>query len=248
MRPDQNELWERYEDAMFTLLMDEVAHQEGQEQLEWKKQLNDDPSAALPEEVRKKGEQTIRKAFAAQSRRSARHVGFRMFQRIAVAVMLVILTAVCAFAAFPEVRAGILNMIAQEYEDHTDISFSTTSSNEYPAANYDVTLGWIPEGFTMTQDETEYSSALKLYEREDGATLSVVASSAEGRTTSVDTEDAKVTSVTIQGYDGTLVEKDDAQWVCIIFVVPEKNMMVCIDSEFIKVEETLKVAENIIIR
>lgn len=29
MRPDQNELWERYEDAMFTLLMDEVAHQEG---------------------------------------------------------------------------------------------------------------------------------------------------------------------------------------------------------------------------
>lgn len=67
MRPDQNELWERYEDAMFTLLMDEVAHQEGQEQLEWKKQLNDDPSAALPEEVRKKGEQTIRKAFAAKN-------------------------------------------------------------------------------------------------------------------------------------------------------------------------------------
>lgn len=54
MRPDQNELWERYEDAMFAILMDEVAHQEGQEQLEWKKQLNDDPSAALPEEVRKK--------------------------------------------------------------------------------------------------------------------------------------------------------------------------------------------------
>ena len=53
MRPDQNELWERYEDAMFTLLMDEVAHQEGQEQLEWKKQLNNDPSAALPEKENK---------------------------------------------------------------------------------------------------------------------------------------------------------------------------------------------------
>lgn len=161
--------------------------------------------------------------------------------------MIVILTAVCAFAAFPEVRAGILNVIAQEYEDHTDISFSTTSSNEYPAAEYDVELGWIPEGFTMTQDETEYSSALKLYEREDGATLSVVASSAEGRTTSVDTEDAKVTSVTIQGYDGTLVEKDDGQWVCIIFVVPEKNMMVCIDSEYIPVNQTIEVAENLLI-
>lgn len=244
----KEQLWENYEDAVFAILMDAVAEQEGEKGLQLMEELEHDPSAQVPEEVQRRAEKTIRKAFAAQSRRSARHVGFRMFQRIAVAVMLVLLTAVCAFAAFPEVRAGILNVIAQEYEDHTDISFSTTSSNEYPAANYDVTLGWIPEGFTMTQDETEYSSALKLYEREDGATLSVVASSAEGRTTSVDTEDAKVTSVTIQGYDGTLVEKDDGQWVCIIFVVPEKNMMVCIDSEFIKVEETLKVAENIIIR
>ena len=243
----KEQLWENYEDAVFAILMDAVAEQEGEKGLQLMEELEHDPSAQVPEEVQKRAEKTIRKAFAAQSRRSARHVGFRMFQRIAVAVMIVILTAVCAFAAFPEVRAGILNVIAQEYEDHTDISFSTTSSNEYPAAEYDVELGWIPEGFTMTQDETEYSSALKLYEREDGATLSVVASSAEGRTTSVDTEDAKVTSVTIQGYDGTLVEKDDAQWVCIIFVVPEKNMMVCIDSEYIPVNQTIEVAENLLI-
>ena len=243
----KEQLWENYEDAVFAILMDAVAEQEGEKGLQLMEELEHDPSAQVPEEVQRRAEKTIRKAFAAQSRRSARHVGFRMFQRIAVAVMIVILTAVCAFAAFPEVRAGILNVIAQEYEDHTDISFSTTSSNEYPAAEYDVELGWIPEGFTMTQDETEYSSALKLYEREDGATLSVVASSAEGRTTSVDTEDAKVTSVTIQGYDGTLVEKDDVQWVCIIFVVPEKNMMVCIDSEYIPVNQTIDVAENLLI-
>ena len=243
----KEQLWENYEDAVFAILMDAVAEQEGEKGLQLMEELEHDPSAQVPEEVQRRAEKTIRKAFAAQSRRSARHVGFRMFQRIAVAVMIVILTAVCAFAAFPEVRAGILNVIAQEYEDHTDISFSTTSSNEYPAAEYDVELGWIPEGFTMTQDETEYSSALKLYEREDGATLSVVASSAEGRTTSVDTEDAKVTSVTIQGYDGTLVEKDDGQWVCIIFVVPEKNMMVCIDSEYIPVNQTIEVAENLLI-
>ena len=243
----KEQLWENYEDAVFAILMDAVAEQEGEKGLQLMEELEHDPSAQVPEEVQRRAEKTIRKAFAAQSRRSARHVGFRMFQRIAVAVMIVILTAVCAFAAFPEVRAGILNVIAQEYEDHTDISFSTTSSNEYPAAEYDVELGWIPEGFTMTQDETEYSSALKLYEREDGATLSVVASSAEGRTTSVDTEDAKVTSVTIQGYDGTLVEKDDVQWVCIIFVVPEKNMMVCIDSEYIPVNQTIEVAENLLI-
>lgn len=243
----KEQLWENYEDAVFAILMDAVAEQEGEKGLQLMEELEHDPSAQVPEEVQKRAEKTIRKAFAAKNREPVKRFTFKVVQRIAVAVLVVVITTACAFAAFPEVRAGILNVIAQEYEDHTDISFSTTSSNEYPATKYDVDLGWIPEGFTMTQDETEYSSALKLYEREDGATLSVVASSAEGRTTSVDTEDAKVTSVTIQGYDGTLVEKDDVQWVCIIFVVPEKNMMVCIDSEYIPVNQTIEVAENLLI-
>jgi len=248
VRPDQNELWERYEDAMFTLLMDEVAHQEGQEQLEWKKQLNDDPSAALPEEVRKKGEQTIRKAFAAQSRRSARHVGFRIFQRIAVAVMLVLLTAVCAFAAFPEIRTGILNMIADVYEDHTDFSFTTNASKSDPASAYNVELAWIPDGFEVSEEGSHYSTAWKTYENGNGAILYIAESSVDNRTMTVDTEDAEVNQVTIQGYEGTMVQKSADEWTCIIFTVPEKNMVVYIDSEFIEAEETLKVAENIIIR
>ena len=64
----------------------------------------------------------------------------------------------------------------------------------------------------------------------------------------VDTEDAEVNQVTIQGYEGTMVQKSADEWTCIIFTVPEKNMAVYIDSEFIEAEETLKVAENIIIR
>lgn len=186
MRPGQNELWERYEDAMFTLLMDEVAHQEGQEQLEWKKQLNNDPSAALPEEVRKKGEQTIRKAFAAQSRRSARHVGFRLFQRIAVAVLVVVLTTVCAFAAFPEIRTGILNMIADVYEDHTDFSFTTNASKSDPASAYNVELAWIPDGFEVSEEGSHYSTAWKTYENGNGAILYIAESSVDNRTMTVD--------------------------------------------------------------
>ena len=171
MRPDQNELWERYEDAMFTLLMDEVAHQEGQEQLEWKKQLNNDPSAALPEEVRKKGEQTIRKAFAAQSRRSARHVGFRMFQRIAVAVMLVILTAVCAFAAFPEMRVNVLNMIEQTFSDHTDFNVTSGDSDEYSSATFTIKPAWLPENFSLTDEGENNASVFSMYENGAGGVL-----------------------------------------------------------------------------
>ena len=243
MRPDQNELWERYEDAMFTLLMDEVAHQEGQEQLEWKKQLNDDPSAALPEEVRKKGEQTIRKAFAAQSRRSARHVGFRMFQRIAVAVMLVILTAVCAFAAFPEMRVNVLNMIEQTFSDHTDFNVTSGDSDEYSSANFTIKPAWLPENFSLTDEGENNASVFSMYENGTGGVLFISESEATDTSMAVDTEDAEVEAIQVQGYDGKLIQKENM--TCILFLISEKNMLVYIDSEGIPSEQTLKVAENL---
>lgn len=243
MRPDQNELWERYEDAMFTLLMDEVAHQEGQEQLEWKKQLNNDPSAALPEEVRKKGEQTIRKAFAAQSRRSARHVGFRLFQRIAVAVMLVILTAVCAFAAFPEMRVNVLNMIEQTFSDHTDFNVTSGDSDEYSSANFTIKPAWLPENFSLTDEGENNASVFSMYENGAEGVLFISENEATDLSMAVDTENAEKQDIKIQDYQAKLIEKDN--WRCILFLVPEKNMLVYIDAENVPTEQVIKVAENI---
>ena len=243
----KEQLWENYEDAVFAILMDAVAEQEGEKGLQLMEELEHDPSEQVPEEVQKRAEKTIRKAFAAQSRRSARHVGFRMFQRIAVAVLVVVLTTVCAFAAFPEIRTGILNMIADVYEDHTDFSFTTNASNSDPASDYKVELAWIPDGFEVSEEGSHYSTAWKTYENGKGAILYVAESSADNRTMTVDTEDAEVKQVTIQGYEGTMVQKSADEWTCIIFTVPEKNMVIYIDSEFMEAEETLKVAENIII-
>ena len=243
----KEQLWENYEDAVFAILMDAVAEQEGEKGLQLMEELEHDPSAQVPEEVQRRAEKTIRKAFAAQSRRSARHVGFRMFQRIAVAVLVVVLTTVCAFAAFPEIRTGILNMIADLYEDHTDFSFTTNASNSDPASDYKVELAWIPDGFEVSEEGSHYSTAWKTYENGKGAILYVAESSADNRTMTVDTEDAEVKQVTIQGYEGTMVQKSADEWTCIIFTVPEKNMVIYIDSEFMEAEETLKVAENIII-
>lgn len=243
----KEQLWENYEDAVFAILMDAVAEQEGEKGLQLMEELEHDPSAQVPEEVQKRAEKTIRKAFAAQSRRSARHVGFRMFQRIAVAVLVIVLTTVCAFAAFPEIRTGILNMIADVYEDHTDFSFTTNASNSDPASDYKVELAWIPDGFEVSEEGSHYSTAWKTYENGKGAILYVAESSADNRTMTVDTENADVKQVTIQGYEGTMVQKSADEWTCIIFTVPEKNMVIYIDSEFMEAEETLKVAENIII-
>lgn len=239
----KEQLWENYEDAVFAILMDAVAEQEGEKGLQLMEELEHDPSAQVPEEVQKRAEKTIRKAFAAQSRRSARHVGFRMFQRIAVAVMLVILTAVCAFAAFPEMRVNVLNMIEQTFSDHTDFNVTSGDSDEYSSATFTIKPAWLPENFSLTDEGENNASVFSMYENGAGGVLFISENKATDLSMAVDTENAEKQDIKIQDYQAKLIEKDN--WRCILFLVPEKNMLVYIDAENVPTEQLMKVAENI---
>ena len=57
----KEQLWENYEDAVFAILMDAVAEQEGEKGLQLMEELEHDPSAQVPEEVQRRAEKTIRK-------------------------------------------------------------------------------------------------------------------------------------------------------------------------------------------
>ena len=62
----------------------------------------------------------------------------------------------------------------------------------------------------------------------------------------VDTEDAVVSQVDINGYDGTLVVKDSADWMCIVFAIPEKRVVMYLDIQPIMEKEMfIKMAENL---
>ena len=239
----KEQLWENYEDAVFAILMDAVAEQEGEKGLQLMEELEHDPSAQVPEEVQRRAEKTIRKAFAAQSRRSARHVGFRMFQRIAVAVMLVILTVVCAFAAFPEMRVNVLNMIEQTFSDHTDFNVTSGDSDEYSSATFTIKPAWLPENFSLTDEGENNASVFSMYENGAGGVLFISENKATDLSMAVDTENAEKQDIKIQDYQAKLIEKDN--WRCILFLVPEKNMLVYIDAENVPTEQLMKVAENI---
>lgn len=241
----KEQLWENYEDAVFAILMDAVAEQEGEKGLQLMEELEHDPSAQVPEEVQKRAEKTIRKAFAAQSRRSARHVGFRMFQRIAVAVMIVILTAVCAFAAFPEMRSNVINTVIKICEDHTDITFADMGDGDCASKNYQITPNWLPEGFELSEEGDTSVSIWKLYRNTTDGNIYISETTAENNSMAVDTEDAKVSQIKIKNYDATLVIKDEMNWNCLIFSIPEKGVVIYIDSEFIPYQDIIRVAEEL---
>ena len=236
-------LWENYEDAFFAILMDAVAEQEGEKGLQLLEELEQDPSAQVPEDVQRKAEKTIRKAFAGQKRRSARRVGFRIFQRIAVAVMLVIVTMMCAFAAFPEMRSTVINTTIKICEDYTDIRFANMGAEDYTSKNYQITPNWLPEGFTLSEEGDTSVSIWKLYRNTADGNLYISETTAENNSMAVDTENAKVSKIKIKNYDATLVIKDD--WNCLIFLIPEKGVVIYIDSEFIPYQDIVRVAEEL---
>ena len=94
----QEELVERYEDALFTLLMNGVAEAEGKRLLEESAELKKDPSAAVPERVNRRCIRTINRAFAREKRIAFQRTSRRVLQRAAIVAVAsaLLLTVACA--------------------------------------------------------------------------------------------------------------------------------------------------------
>lgn len=243
MDKDKNALWERYEDAAFVILMHTVAEQEGEKALQLLDELEQDPSAQLPEEVKKRAEQTIRKTFAAQGRQSVKHISFRIFQRIAVAVLVVVLTVTCVFAAFPEVRANLYNLIIREYEDHTEFDYTEQFSDEYSSADFTIEPGWLPDGFTLSDEGETYTLIYKTYKENDSKDISITKNIMSGGSIAIDSENAKKTQMKIQGYEATLIEKEE--WVCLVIPMPTDDKIIYLESNGVSSDDVEKIAENL---
>ena len=61
-------LQEQYEEALFVLLVDEVARYSEQETKALNEQLKTDPDAHVPKRIHKKGKEAIQTAFTKKSR------------------------------------------------------------------------------------------------------------------------------------------------------------------------------------
>ena len=239
----KEQLWENYEDAVFAILMDAVAEQEGEKGLQLMEELEHDPSAQVPEEVQRRAEKTIRKAFAAKNREPVKRFTFKVVQRIAVAVLVVVITTACAFAAFPEVRANLYNLIIREYEDHTEFDYTQQFSDKYSSADFTIEPGWLPDGFTLSDEGDTYTSVYKTYQNGSDAMIRIVKNVLSGGSLAVDTENAKVTSITIQNHEATLIEKEE--WSMIVISRPDIDEVTYLDGTAVSSDILIKVAQNL---
>ena len=100
-------LTEQYEDALFALLMDSVAEEEGKQALELNERLKADPAAEVPESARRRCEATIRREFNRKRAKKLGKVTWKVVRRVSVAVMLMVVLLTTAMAASEQFRLGV---------------------------------------------------------------------------------------------------------------------------------------------
>lgn len=210
----REKLIDNYEDALFAVLMDKVAEEEGTKLREENQHLQNDPAAEVPEHVDAVARQTIRKAFAGQNRRSALRVARRVVNAVAMIVLICSALFATAYAAFPEVRVKTLNLMIQSSDvasrlvllNNDDKSNRSTLSPEKL-----ILCGYsFPEldGFSVVEQNEDKHGGWICYEGEHGEEIRV--DIVKTGTLYVDTEDADCTESTeIHGYSGMIVEKDN---------------------------------------
>ena len=126
----REQLIEQYEDALFALLMDSVAEEEGKKAIELNERLKADPEAEVPAEVRRRCEKLIRQEFNRKKARNLGRMTWKMVQRISVAVMLLLVLLTTAMAASEQLRLSILNVVIRTCEQYTEFTFEKEGNKD----------------------------------------------------------------------------------------------------------------------
>lgn len=242
---NREKLQENYEDALFALLMDDFAQQEGERLIQENEALKDDPAAAVPEDVSRRCLQTIRWAlFRHKHKASVKGVG-RVFGRLAIAVVLVVALFTTAFAASPEFRAGTLNMLLSFNEKATTWQFPISGSDSIDT-DLNVSLGQIPEGYSISNTEQNRFMVEKTYSNPSGAEIKLRVFLAESASFNFDTENSDYyEETTVQRYPAVITDKHGV--TSIAWADEARQIMISIDATDLSIEDMKTLAAGVII-
>lgn len=204
-------LYNDYEDALFALLMDKVAQEEGARLLEENERLKNDPNAAVPPELNKKSLETIRRTLAGRQHRHTHTVGWYL-SRLAAAILAALLLFAVAYASIPELQLRTLEMLIDNSDVSSRLSFAGGGDERGKEVELQTLAGYtLPElsrKYVVTdQGETSRNAWIE-YQHENGSVIRIRVG--ESTDDFFDSEDADAfEQIEIQGCSGVLIEKQD---------------------------------------
>lgn len=241
-------LVEQYEDALFSLIMDEVAEAEGRKAIEENQRLKESGEVVIPEELNRRCKQTILRKTAKNHLRRYRKGFGKVLNKVAIVALMTLLLFTTAFATSESFRAKTLNFVMEVFDDRTEIKFVPKDTAADSTAVPEITAGWLPEGFELTREESAGASRLYEYANSNEAayiTTNLIEMTSVGM--ALDTESAKTLSYQVQGEDAIMVDKGNIKQL-VWKLHTDENWYCCVITENISEEDMLKFAENILVK
>ena len=195
-------LQERYEDALFALLMEDLAVTEGEKALEECKRLHNDEEAAVSDKAVRRGLKTIRRSFSRQSAGKVVRKTAKFISGVAVVALVGMTTFTTAFALSETFRINTLNFMVERFDDHTVFHVDTTM-NTMPET---VTAGWLPEGYQFTGSNSGALTVEFFFQTDAGEEIKVSVDDGDAKML-IDTEDAEGGTIMIGKYEAVTVVK-----------------------------------------
>lgn len=238
-------LLEQLEETVFALMMEDVAKEEGRKALEENGHLKADESAAVPETVYRKGLATIKRHFSQQNRQVIMRTTSKVISRVAVIVLVMLLLFTTAFATIPEFRSKALNLVMEVFDDRTRIELRDSIPEERTGENENL-VGWIPDGFELVESGKTGSATWERYSNSEGAFVEANVYNGTKRACEVDTENAVIEEVTVNGYQAIIVLKGNS--VQIVCPIAEEKRVYYVRSGQVNKDILLRVLESMDIK
>lgn len=238
---------ERYEDALFALLMEDMLEAEGRKAREENQRLKQDPDAAVPPEMRKRCLRVINQHYNRQSVRRAGRVASRLVSRIAVIILIVAALFVTALATNPELRSKTMNLLVEVLDDRTVIQF-TDEETKHTGTQFDVVeFTWFPEEYVLASENVDSRRKESLYTSPDGDKITVSISTANNTNTKValDTEASSYENIHLPEQDILLIEKGSETQV--FWTELSHNLFVKLVGNNIERETLIHIAKSVVI-
>lgn len=235
-------LREQYEDALFTLLMDEYAEQTGEKLLD---EFNHSESAEMPAALDEKCRKTIRQHFTQQKSKTRIRKTLRFIGKSVATIVVTFGLASTLFFSVDAIRVPVLNFLLEHRigfllitKDPESSSITVDPQDHLPkdpsSLEFLIPMGYDLKKYTPNPNGTFFAS----YTNESGDVVKLQTVLDDGMFAS-DTENAVTESVTISGYKGKLVQKDGFD---LIWHVPEAGLIYKLYASNLTRDEVLQIA------
>ena len=131
-------------------------------------------------------------------------------------------------------------MIISTFEDRTEFRLENSTNDSGP--DY-VTAGWLPDGYQLTEEEKNTFQIRNVYEDQNSNSVFVNVFRNSSSAVGVDTEQADVETVNINGQLTMIIQKDNISQI--VWANEILGYQVVVRSEDLPSDTLMKIAENL---